>query len=316
MTTQQIRFFLESARCQNFSEAAKKLYVSQPTISKQIAMMEDEIGISLFRREKNMVKLTAAGGLLLKQLEKIETSLNTAIDHARRLTDAVDGHLEITVLDVIDPNTLLTPVIHRFHSQYPGIEIEVSICGFNALSQRIHAKQTDLVLSKKFHLQTEPGLRGFLTYPVTQSIIMPAGHPLAKKTSVNIQELSGENFIVLELTECPNHINSLVAMCTKEGFYPKISRYASSNMARIYYVSLGWGVTLMDAEVPLPPWANVVAVPFRSPNNAAPTDIGVELAWPADSTNPTVGLFVETAKEFLGLTGDENRPGTEMLSKF
>jgi DNA-binding transcriptional LysR family regulator len=155
-------------------------------------------------------------------VRKIETNLITDFDHARRLTESVNGHLYITILGAIDPSTFPTPVIEWVHCQYPSIEIEGSVCGFDALMKRLRSKQTDFVLGKKFHLQSESGLNGFLIYPVTQSVIMPANHPLAKQPSVNIQELSSENFIVLELSECPNHINSLVSMYTKEGGYPKI----------------------------------------------------------------------------------------------
>ena len=72
MTTQQIHFFLEAARCLNFTEAARNLYVTQPTLSKQIALMESELGIQLFYRRGRTVSLTSAGLLLRTELGKLE----------------------------------------------------------------------------------------------------------------------------------------------------------------------------------------------------------------------------------------------------
>lgn len=58
LTTQQIRFFLEAAECLNFTEAAKRLFVAQSTLSKQIALLEDELGLKLFYRSNRTVGLT------------------------------------------------------------------------------------------------------------------------------------------------------------------------------------------------------------------------------------------------------------------
>ena len=68
LTTQQIRFFLEAAECLNFTEAAKRLFVAQSTLSKQIALLEDELGLKLFYRSNRTVGLTPAGRELALRL--------------------------------------------------------------------------------------------------------------------------------------------------------------------------------------------------------------------------------------------------------
>ena len=70
LTTQQIRFFLEAAECLNFTEAAKRLFVAQSTLSKQIALLEDELGLKLFYRSNRTVGLTPAGSLFRGEMEK------------------------------------------------------------------------------------------------------------------------------------------------------------------------------------------------------------------------------------------------------
>ena len=124
MTTQQIHFFLEAARCLNFTEAARNLYVTQPTLSKQIALMESELGIQLFYRRGRTVSLTSAGLLLRTELGKLEASLSVAIDHAQRIEKGADGHLSCCLLDVLDPTRFAFPAIRRFQTQYPAVELD------------------------------------------------------------------------------------------------------------------------------------------------------------------------------------------------
>ena len=82
MTTQQIRYFLEVAKQLSFTKAAQCLFISQSTLSKQIASMESELGMQLFRRCRHSVSLTPAGLLLRAELGKVETSLALALDSA------------------------------------------------------------------------------------------------------------------------------------------------------------------------------------------------------------------------------------------
>ena len=71
MNLTKIRYFIEVARCGNFSEAARRLYTAQPNVSKQIAQMEQELDFSLFVRSKRAVKLTPAGQLLYDRLKDL-----------------------------------------------------------------------------------------------------------------------------------------------------------------------------------------------------------------------------------------------------
>ena len=107
MTTQQIRFFLAAAECLNFTEAAKRLFVAQSTLSKQIALLEDELGMKLFYRNNRTVGLTPAGVLLRGEMDRVRHRLTEAIDRARHVDQGLDGRLCVGVLDIIDPSLLV-----------------------------------------------------------------------------------------------------------------------------------------------------------------------------------------------------------------
>lgn len=82
MNLTKIRYFVEVARCGNFSEAARRLYTAQPNVSKQIAQMEQELDFSLFVRSKRAVKLTPAGQLLYDRLKDLPDELEQLFDQA------------------------------------------------------------------------------------------------------------------------------------------------------------------------------------------------------------------------------------------
>lgn len=315
MTTQQIRFFLETARCLNFTEAARNLYVTQPTLSKQIALMESELGIKLFYRCNRSVSLTPSGLIMRTELGKLEASLSVAIDHAQRAEKGADGHLSCCVLDSIDPTMFTFPAIRKFQAQYPNVELELIVCGFREIRERLNEQRVDVVFSKQFELRSIAGLEYQPVYSVTPSVLLPNSHPLANEPYVTISQLRDDPFIILELGECPFHVQSLIDLCARDGFYPKIGKYANSNMTRIYYVSEGYGVALMDGEVPLPRWAKVSVVPHRSPLQNLYIDTDVALAWHRDSGNPTVHLFTETVSNLLQEMGHPHYELSEETSE-
>lgn len=301
MTTQQIHYFLEAARCLSFTQAAQNLYTTQSTLSKNIISMENELGIKLFNRQCHSLTLTSAGILMRTELGKLEHGLKLALDQATRLDRATEGHLSCAILDIIDPTAFIFPILERFQEKYPNVELEIHICGFHEIRNRLEEKRIDVVFDKHFNLKTVANLEQIPLSQVTPSIMMPQSHPLAGLEQVSFKQLKDENWILLELDECPCHVDSLMALCLKEGFYPKIAKYASSNAAKIAYVNQGYGISLFDAEIPIPRWAKVKLVPLNSmtPSEAYAPDIF--LAWRHDSSNPAVNLFTETLAEELGL---------------
>ena len=299
MTTQQIHYFLEVARRLSFTNAAKALYIAQPTLSKQIAAMEDELGFKLFQRKGHRISLTSAGSLMRIELEKMEASLKTTLSQAQRLEEGTEGHISCALLDIMNPQLIALPVIERFKEKYPKVELEIVICGFQEIRKRLSEQRIDVAFTKHFELRNIANLHSIPAYAVTPSVLLPASHPLAREADLTISQLREESFVILELDECPIHTDSLVQMCIKEGFYPKIAKYANSNMTRIFYIHAGYGIALMDGEISLPPWADVAVVPMRSDLPSLQYDTYIDLAWRQDAANPVIDLFTQTTLDVV-----------------
>lgn len=303
MTTQQIHYFLEVAKQLSFTKAAQCLFVSQSTLSKQIASMENELGIQLFLRYRHSVSLTPAGLLLRAELGKIESSLALALDHAQRMGKGTEGHLSVAVLDILDPNLVVFPALDRFREKYPNVDVELVVCGFGEMRRVLTNRGADIAFDKLFQLRLIPDFEVMPVYAVTPSFMFPVGHPLADKKTVRIADLKDDSFIVLQPDECPVHMESLIELCIRSGYYPRISKYASSNIAKIFYVDQGYGIALFDKELPIPPWANVNLIPMEDvlPRSQMKynREPDIHVGWFHDTTNPTVQLFIDTVTELL-----------------
>lgn len=307
MTTQQIRFFLEAAACLNFTEAAKRLFVAQSTLSKQIALLEDELGLKLFYRNNRTVGLTPAGSLLRGEMEKAEHRLTQAIDRARHVDRGLDGALSVGVLDIIDPSLFVSPLLKLFQARYPRVELSVSFCGFSKLREGLEKGLLDVGFGKEFDLFSLPGLEGMDVYQNSPSILMPSRHPLATADRLEVSRLKDEQFVVLSQDECGASVHTLVDLCGKDGFYPRISRYVDSNADRVYAVALGYGVSIIDLEFPIPSWADLVTVPLYSRASGVFQGIHVRMVWPRSRTDPSIRLLTALARQLIQ-SGEGDRP--------
>ncbi len=119
------QIFYEVAGCRNFSVAAKKLYISQPAVSKSISRLEENLGILLFHRSSRGVKLTSEGELLYKHVEQALCSLKTGEDIIKAVSSQNISQLSIGVSTTLCKYVLL-PLLKTFIAENPNIKITIS----------------------------------------------------------------------------------------------------------------------------------------------------------------------------------------------
>jgi len=159
ISLRQIEYFLAVARHLNFTEAAKSLYVSQPSISKQISLFEHEIGTPLLIRTKRSVRLTPAGTVLLKKLRGIHEQIDAAITKALQPNLGEDTSIAIGCLEAMEIGVFLRRAINEFKSQYPGVKVILERHTFRALREKLIHGDLDLIFTLSFEIES---LRGIL----------------------------------------------------------------------------------------------------------------------------------------------------------
>lgn len=125
MTTAQMQYFLIAAERLNFTAAAKQLYITQPSLSRQIAAIEDELGVKLFDRTNNIVKLTGAGKALYDRLSVLYQDYQAIVKKVRSISSGAGGHLNLGILEDQYMPDRLTDSIRYILQENPSYEINI-----------------------------------------------------------------------------------------------------------------------------------------------------------------------------------------------
>src|SRR5438132_7215397 len=138
----QLRAFLAVAHRRHFTRAARDLGIAQPSVSAHVRRLEDELGTELFHRMKGNVSLTLAGDTLLPFARRIVADVDAADAELREVGGLARGRLALGATPSLAA-TLLPPVLSRFHTAYPGIELAVREAGSRDLVSALEEGTVD-----------------------------------------------------------------------------------------------------------------------------------------------------------------------------
>lgn len=196
-TLQQLRILKAIATEKNFTKAAELLYLSQPSLSKQIKILEKNLGVLLINRENNKISLTENGKVFLQYSERIlalcEESCRALID----LKNGERGNLTVGASQTI--GTYLMPrVLALFARNYPQIDLKVQVNSTRLISKNVVNREIDIAVvggeiptELKKNLIVEPFVEDEF------SLIVPKSHPFATKKLITKEDLYHLNFITL-----------------------------------------------------------------------------------------------------------------------
>ena len=188
MTITQIQAFLEVARCKNISEAAKRLYITQPALGRQLTAIERELNMQLMIRSNRGVRLTPAGIALQAELEKAMEHIKTGISKAEQASYGYSGNLTIGLLEELDIMDELVDVISYFEQKYPNINIKFKRNSFKALVDGLYDGSLDAAISLSINFL---GCKDFNLRdirPCQPAFAVPISHPLAQKETLDFSD--------------------------------------------------------------------------------------------------------------------------------
>lgn len=193
MEIEQIRRFLVAADTLNYTAAAQQLYVGQATISRQIAALEDELGVVLFKRHSRSVELTDAG----KALQEEGLKLMMCVEHLKRRvrneSKVALGTLRITVRQAHFPG--LEALCTRAREVYPELEISLSVSRYLNVCQDLDAGSSDLGITYSFLNPNRPEYDVIELENEQFVVLCNRRHYLAKQQGVYLDELHREDIM-------------------------------------------------------------------------------------------------------------------------
>jgi DNA-binding transcriptional LysR family regulator len=196
MNFEQLRYFSITAKYLNFTKASEHLFMSQPTLSRQISLLEEELGLKLFFRNNRTVYLTSAGEVFLKECDAMLSRHNKLMKRMHQLAAGVHGNLTITSLNIYYPE--LNNIYKEFCDLYPNISLTFNHQHSGQIIETIDMGKGDMGICFSFEIPDNiPHLEVLPFFRENFCVIMSESHPFANKKSLSIQDLKKERLYFL-----------------------------------------------------------------------------------------------------------------------
>lgn len=259
MELRQLQYVLQIAAEKNFSRAADKLHIAQPSLSQQLSKLEKELEVMLFQRNTSSVELTYAGSKFVEQAQIILDAVELLRQEMSDISQLRTGHVVVGSMPITGAH-LLPHVLPVFKQKYPEVEITLLEDSSMNLEKLTASGQTDLsLLSLPLEI---PALAYEVLGEERIDLAVPPEHPLAIRRAngirTSLEELKDEPFIVLK--EGQGFRKMTIELCQKAGFEPRVV-FESNNMETVQsLVATGMGVTLVPHFIARAPRSEFVPV--------------------------------------------------------
>ena len=186
MEIKQLKYFVKVAETQNFSEAAKSLFVAQSALSQQIGQLEQELNTQLFQRTNHGVCLTEAGEELLPMAIRTIHSAEFCEERMQDRREVLSGNLNIGATYTFSP--ILTETLLEFMKLYPLVKLNIHYKSMDELMTMLERHEVDFILAFKSAVPYQ-GIQSHVLFNNRLAVIVSEHHPLAKKEKVTLQDI-------------------------------------------------------------------------------------------------------------------------------
>jgi LysR family transcriptional regulator, hydrogen peroxide-inducible genes activator len=252
MEFRQLQYAIQIASERNFSRAAEKLHIAQPSLSQQVAKLEKELGVLLFKRSTNSVEMTYAGSVFVEKAQQIVDMTEQLRREMEDIADMRKGRLVVGSLPITGTH-VLPHVLPVFREEYPDIEIVLIEESTKILEQLTASGGTDVTLLSL--PLVEPSLAYLPLIEEEICLAVPPDHRLADRLEgkqISIAELKDEPFVLLKKGQGFRAIAH--ALCQSSGFEPRVV-FESGNIDTVQsLVAAGMGIAFVPKMITRSDW--------------------------------------------------------------
>ncbi|MGM0933909.1 MAG: LysR family transcriptional regulator [Bacteroidota bacterium] len=199
MTITQLNYVLAVAEHKNFTRAAQKVFVTQPTLSMQIQKLEEELDIQIFDRTKKPIQLTETGKKIVQQARNIVNESDRIQDIVDQQKGYIGGIFRLGVIPTIMP-TLLPMFISNFIKKYPKVKLKIEELSTQAIIERLREGHLDAAIAAT-PLELN-GIKENVLYYEPFVGYIPPSHRLHKEAKIKVEDLDIDDILLLEDGHC------------------------------------------------------------------------------------------------------------------
>jgi DNA-binding transcriptional LysR family regulator len=280
----KLRYFLAVAEELHFGRAAERLHIAQPVLSRQIRVLEGELGTELFMRDRRGTVLTPAGEQLVHEAGPLLANADALL---RRVHAAGEGVTRLTIGFM--PGITLTPVVRRLRERQPGLDVRMLRTGWHDQVEVLHDARADVGIVR---LPIDPaGLEIRPLYTEPRLAVVASAHRLAGKEAIRVADLATDH-LLQDPDAVPEWRDIAVELRTGERRPVPV---INSVEEKLELVAGGQGIAVIPASTAnfyTRPGIAAIPVEDLGPNHVA-------AAWPTGRTTALIQEFVDAAATLL-----------------
>lgn len=294
MELRHLRYFVAVADDLSFTRAAASLRLAQPSLTRQIHNLEEELGVRLFDRSRNQVSLTEEGRAFLADARRLLSLSLESVKSVQRLSRGESSQLNLGYLFRFNFDLLPSALI-QFGHRCPAVAVNLFDMPPGAQIRALENRKIDLGfvgLRPVFRREKSDLLSWSCISHHEVVAALPTEHPLAKKRIINVAELAALYFVTMAEEQHPGSREWLTAICQRAGFTPRILQDVETEFGLLTFVAEGLGVSLVRKQMKNLRHHGVV---FRE--LSAPAKADYWIAWHRENQSKALRDFTEILKE-------------------
>jgi len=267
MELRQILYFIAIAEAEHFGRAALRLRIAQPALSRQMKLLEAELGLDLFERLPRGVRLTAAGRVFLGEMQGVQAQLARSVAAAQAAAAGQQGALRLGFIEAVAWHGLVPDAIRAFRAAFPAVDL--TLAAMPTAEQLAMLRQGQLDAALLYNPLPAPDLTAVPLVRHAAVLAVPAEWP---QTAVALADLAAMPLVGFQRRGSPRFFDDLHARYRAAGFTP---RYVAELMAEteiLALVSAGVGAAVANSSQMWRPPHGVRFIPV------AGLDVSLQLA--------------------------------------
>lgn len=241
-----LRYFIAVAEELHFGRAAARLNISQPPLSQQIQLLEEQIGARLLARTNRSVNLTAAGNQFLSDARQIVNQVDLAAKRAARLHLGETGELRIGMTASAPFIKPISDALSLYRQHYPDVHVQTVESHTRQLIVPLSEGSLDLGLMRNTPLPDTLAWRVALSEPLLAMV--PHDHPLASRSQISLRDLANEPFVFFDPLAGTGLYDDILGLLQRYGVTPYVTQEVGEAMTILGLVAAGLGVSVLPAS--------------------------------------------------------------------
>jgi len=296
MDIRQLRYFTAVAEELNFTRAAQRLHITQPPLTRQIQALEKGLGVELFLRKAQGVQLTEAGKTLLADARNLASLLEQSVERAQVAGRGEAGRLDIGYFGTAAFD-VLPRVLAAYRRSHP--QVKVVLHPGQTPAQVLALRQRRVAVAFERQVPQEPDIRCELAAQESVLVALPAGHRLARRQVIDLEDLRDEPMILPE--GLPPQVSSMAIKVFRDhGLEPKEGPRCLDMTSGAMLVASGAGVFLIPASMSV---LSLPGVAYRTLRSRSAAKFDLYCFYLRDHQSPLVEGLLEVVRRLRGSNG-------------